>query len=108
MSATSASVVFSRRSSASTANGNAAARRVSVTRSLGTRASSGSAATGVDLSGKAAGAAPVLARQARALPLTKAPQVAADLLGIDLPAGQVHVRAVDQPVLVAGQRHPLG
>ena len=45
--------------------------------------------------------------QALALPLAQAPEVAADLLGIDLAAGQVHVRAGDQAPLVAGQRHPL-
>ena len=48
------------------------------------------------------------ARQALALPLAQAPEVAADLPRIDLPPGQMHVGALDQPPLVAGQRHPLG
>src|SRR2546423_3858643 len=48
-------------------------------------------------------AAPVLP-----LPLAQAPQVAADLPGIDLAPGQVQVRAGHQPLLVAGERHPLG
>src|SRR5215212_6240473 len=42
------------------------------------------------------------------LPLAQAPEVAPDLPRVDLAAGLVHVRAPDQAVLVAGQRHPLG
>ena len=52
----------------------------------------------------AAGAA---AARALALPLAQAPQVALDLARVDLAAGQVHVRRLDQPPLVAGERHPL-
>src|SRR4051812_27552576 len=48
------------------------------------------------------------APQARLLALGQAPEVAADLLGVDLATGQVHVGLVDEMTLVAGQGHPLG
>src|SRR3954469_6661039 len=56
-------------------------------------------------------AAALLARQAaeaQLLPLAEAPEVAANLLGVDLPTREGHVGLVDEAVLVAGQRHPLG
>ena len=43
-----------------------------------------------------------------ALPAAEAPDVALDLLGVDLAAGQVQVGLGDQAPLVALQRHPLG
>src|SRR3954469_25251033 len=52
-------------------------------------------------------AAPLRAPEPLALPLAQAREDAADLLRVDLPPGQVHVRRGDQPPLVAGQRHPL-
>src|SRR3954470_8918080 len=58
-------------------------------------------------SGRAAGGAPV-ALEALALPAPELPDVALDLARIDLAAGQVHVRGVDQAPLVALERHPLG
>ena len=48
------------------------------------------------------------AGQPLALPLAEAPEVALDLPRVDLAAGQVHVGLVDEPALVALQRHPLG
>src|SRR5919108_3927209 len=45
---------------------------------------------------------------AGSLPRTEAPEVAADRPGIDLAAGLVEVGPADQPLLVAGQCHPLG
>ena len=48
------------------------------------------------------------AAEPRALPLAEAPEVALDLLGVDLAAGQVEVGLGDQAALVALQRHPLG
>ena len=56
-------------------------------------------------SGAGAGAG---ALEALALPLAEAPEVALDLLRVDLAAGQVHVRLGDQALLVALERHPLG
>src|SRR3954449_3659467 len=38
---------------------------------------------------------PLRAPEALALPLAEAPEVAPDLLGIDLPAGEMHVRRRD-------------
>src|SRR6476661_7455473 len=54
--------------------------------------------------GRAGGAA----AHALALPLAQAPEVAADLPGVDLTAGEMHVGRLDQAALVAGERHPLG
>src|SRR3954451_20686788 len=51
---------------------------------------------------------PAGALEALALPAPEAPDVALDLAWIDLAAGQVHVGAVDEPTLVALERHPLG
>src|SRR5437879_2126147 len=51
---------------------------------------------------------PALARRALALPHPQAPEVAPNLARVDLPPRKVHVRAGDQPALVARQRHPLG
>src|SRR4051794_41236966 len=56
---------------------------------------------------RAAGRAAVTL-EALALPAAEAPDVALDLARVDLAAGQVHVRARDQPALVALERHPLG
>src|SRR5437588_7809706 len=43
-----------------------------------------------------------------ALPLRESPQVALDLVGIELAAREVHVGGRDQPAFVGGERHPLG
>src|SRR4051812_35408295 len=51
---------------------------------------------------------PAGALEALALPAAEAPDVALDLLWVDLAAGEVHVGAADQPSLVALERHPLG
>ena len=48
------------------------------------------------------------AAEPRALPLAEAPEVALNLLRVDLAAGQVEVGLGDQAALVALQRHPLG
>ena len=44
---------------------------------------------------------------ALALPLAQAPEVAPDLPRVDLAPRQVQVGGLDQPPLVAGERHPL-
>ena len=72
-----------------------------------TRDRGGAASCALSARGDAAGRAR-RAAQALALPLAQAPEVAAHLLGVDLAAGQVHVRGRDQVLLVAGERHPLG
>src|SRR4051794_13369759 len=51
---------------------------------------------------------PPVALEALALPAAELPDVALDLARVDLAAGQVHVRGVDQAPLVALERHPLG
>ena len=49
------------------------------------------------------------ARERRAPgPLAEPHEVAADVVGVELAARQVHVGRADQPALVAAQRHPLG
>src|SRR3954454_20880182 len=54
------------------------------------------------------GARAAVALEALALPAPQPPDVALDLAGLDLAAGEVHVRGGDQPALVALERHPLG
>src|SRR4051812_41490563 len=51
---------------------------------------------------------PAVALEALALPAAELPDVALDLARVDLAAGKVHVRRVDQAPLVALERHPLG
>src|SRR4051794_24311966 len=51
---------------------------------------------------------PARALEALALPAPEAPDVALHLAWVDLAAGQMHVRAGDQPALIALERHPLG
>src|SRR4029078_9037641 len=46
------------------------------------------------------------AAQPLLLPLPETPQIAADLLGVDLAPRQVHVRGADEPRLFPGWRHP--
>src|SRR3954452_23089322 len=62
----------------------------------------GGAARGLRLAG-----ATGRAREPAALPLAEAPEVALDLPGVDLAAGQVEVGLGDQAALVPLERHPL-
>src|SRR6478609_4250468 len=57
---------------------------------------------------RGAGLGAPVALEALALPAAQAPDVALDLLRVDLSAREVHVRGGDQAALVALERHPLG
>src|SRR5437899_1311430 len=50
----------------------------------------------------------LLALEALTLPAVQTPQVTADLVGVHLAPGLVHVGVGDQALLVAGEGHPLG
>ncbi len=69
----------------------------------GAEPSGGRVASGL----RAAGRAAILRQRARSHS-ERAPEIATDLLGIDLPPWEVHVRRGDEATLVARQCHPLG